>query len=72
LLKRQCESFGVAPKLIANSGDLEEIARNDNADVPALTGWRRDVFGEQALKLKRGALAMRLSNGAVELVEMKT
>lgn len=69
LLKAQCEAFDVAPKLIASSADLEEIARNDNADVPALKAWRREVFGDAALKLKRGELALKLKNGAVELID---
>ncbi len=69
LLKRQCEAFDVAPKLIASAADLEEIALSDEADVQALTGWRREVFGEAALKLKRGELALKLKNGAVELIE---
>ncbi|MFQ5564301.1 MAG: ribonuclease D [Parvularculaceae bacterium] len=69
LLKRQCEAFHVAPKLIASAADLEAIALDDEADVPALSGWRREVFGEQALKLKRGELALKLKNGGIELVE---
>ncbi len=69
LLKRQCEVYDVAPKLIASAADLDEIATNDEADVQALKGWRREVFGEAALKLKSGDLALRLKNGAVELIE---
>lgn len=69
LLKRQCEKFDVAPKLIASMSDLENIALDDDAEVGALDGWRREVFGEPALKLKRGELALKLNNGAVELVE---
>ena len=69
LLKRQCERFDVAPKLIASAADIEAIALDDNADVPALHGWRRDVFGDIALKLKRGEVALKLTNGAVELVD---
>jgi ribonuclease D len=69
LLKRQCEAYDVAPKLIATTSDLEAIARDDNANVQALSGWRREVFGEAALKLKRGELALKLKNGAVEIVE---
>lgn len=72
LLKRQCEKFQVAPKLIATTADLEAIALNDDADAPALRGWRADVFGNAALKLKRGELAMKLKNGAVDLVEVHT
>lgn len=69
LLKRQCERFDVAPKLIASAADIEAIARDDDANVPALSGWRREVFGELALKLKRGEIALKLARGAVELVE---
>lgn len=69
LLKRQCERFRVAPKLIASSADLEEIALSDEADVPALHGWRREVFGEAALKLKRGEIGLKLTRGAVEIIE---
>ena len=69
LLKRQCEKYDVAPKLIANASDLDEIALDDNADVPAMKGWRRDVFGEIALKLKRGEIALRLKGQSVEIVE---
>ena len=69
LLKRQCELFDVAPKLIASSADLEEIARSDKADVPALKGWRREVFGDAALRLKNGEIGLKLNNGAVDLIE---
>ena len=69
LLKRQCEHYGVAPKLIASSADIEAIATHDEADVRALRGWRREVYGEQALKLKRGELALKLNNDAIEIIE---
>jgi len=69
LLRRQCERFHVAPKLIASSADIEAIALDDNADVPALHGWRREVFGDAALKLKRGEIGLKLTRGAVELVD---
>lgn len=69
LLKRQCETYDVAPKLIASSADIEEIARSDKADVPALKDWRREVFGEAALKLKKGKIGLRLNKGAIDLIE---
>ncbi|MFC2953379.1 ribonuclease D [Marinicaulis aureus] len=69
LLKRQCEAFHVAPKLIASSADIEAIALDDEADVPALHGWRRDVYGEAALRLKRGEIALKLKKDAVEIIE---
>jgi len=67
LLKRQCEAFDVAPKLIASSSDIEAIALRDDADVPAMKGWRSEIFGDLALKLKRGEIALKLNNGKVDL-----
>ena len=65
LLRQVCEETGVAAKMIATVDDLEAIAANDNADVMALKGWRRAVFGEKALELKRGRLALAIENGKV-------
>lgn len=65
LLKQVCEENNVASKLIANVDDLESIAADDNADVPALQGWRRELFGELALALKRGELALSVKNRKV-------
>lgn len=70
LLKRQCEKFGVAPKLIASTSDLELIAIGREDDVPAMKGWRREVFGDPATRLKKGELAMRLKGEAVEIVQL--
>ncbi|ESQ78864.1 ribonuclease D [Asticcacaulis sp. YBE204] len=70
LLRVKCEDEGVAPKLIASVADLEKIALDDAADVPALEGWRRKVFGEDALKLKKGELALVLNGTKVEVVEL--
>ena len=58
LLKRNCARAGVAIRLIASGDDLERIAADDAADVPALRGWRREVFGKDALALKRGEIAL--------------
>ena len=60
LLKIQCEAHGVAQKLIASSSDLDQIAADDNADVPALSGWRREIFGDAALELKHGRIALSI------------
>lgn len=68
LLKRQCERLHVAPKLVASVADIEAIALDDDADVPAMHGWRREIFGEAALKLKRGEIGLKLTRGAVEIV----
>jgi ribonuclease D len=65
LLKAVSDAERVAPKIIASSDDLEAIAFDDEADVPALQGWRREVFGEKALALKNGALSLRIVRGRV-------
>lgn len=69
LLRQVAEAQGVAPKLIANVDDLEAIASDDRANVPALTGWRRNLFGARALDLKHGRLALTLENGKVIALE---
>lgn len=71
LLKAKSDNAGVATKLIANVADLEKIALDDNADVDALHGWRRQLFGEDALKLKRGEIALVLNGPRVEVVEIE-
>jgi ribonuclease D len=65
LLRFEAERNQVAPRLIASASDIEAIAADDNADVPALSGWRRTVFGERALALKHGRLALKLKDGKV-------
>ena len=62
LLKILCEQHGVAQKLIASSSDLDHIAADDDADVPALQGWRREIFGNAALELKHGRIALTIRN----------
>ncbi|MBP7704726.1 MAG: ribonuclease D [Caulobacter sp.] len=71
LLKARSEDAGVASKLIATVSDLEKIANDDNADVAALNGWRKDAFGADALKLKRGELALVLDGARVRVVEVR-
>ena len=68
LLKATAGKHGVAPKLIATSDELEEIARSDETDVPVLKGWRRKLFGEDALALKRGELALVINRGEVAVL----
>ena len=70
LLRMTSERHGVAAKVIATVDDLDRIAADDEADVPALKGWRREVFGEAALKLKRGASALRLKRCGFSGVEI--
>ncbi|HMA70278.1 MAG TPA: ribonuclease D [Xanthobacteraceae bacterium] len=69
LLRMTSEQHGVAAKVIATVEDLERIALDDRANVPALRGWRRDMFGDQAIALKRGQLALAVDRGRVVVVE---
>ena len=69
LLKSRAEDLGVAPKLLASSEDLNLIAAEDEPDVPALSGWRRKAFGELALQLKRGEIALSANGTDIEIVE---
>ncbi len=61
LLKMKCDQHDVAQKLVASTEDLEKIAIDDNANVPALQGWRREVFGIDALRVKHGTVALAFS-----------
>jgi ribonuclease D len=70
LLKQRCEDFEVAQKLVASADDLEAIAADDEATVPALHGWRREVFGADALALKHGKLALTAGRNRIELVPL--
>ena len=67
LLKAVCDAERVAPKIIATVDDLEAIAHDDDADVPALKGWRRTIFGDKALALKSGQLSLRMRDGKVNV-----
>jgi len=68
LLRMVSEAHHVAAKVIATVDDLERIAASDDADVPALSGWRRELFGERALALKHGKLALAIEKGRVATV----
>jgi ribonuclease D len=69
LLRMTAERHGVAAKVIATVDDLDRIAADDQADVPALHGWRRDLFGEKALALKHGKLSLAIEKGRVVAME---
>jgi ribonuclease D len=71
LLKLKCEAHHVAQKLVATTADLEAIACSDEAPVGALNGWRRDVFGADALALKQGRLALTAARDAIRLVPLE-
>jgi ribonuclease D len=70
LLRYEAERAQVAPRLIASAAEIEAIAASDNAEVDALKGWRRKVFGERALALKHGKLALKLENGRVTVQDL--
>ena len=69
LLRQVSERHGVASKMIATVDNLESIASDDKAKVPAMTGWRRELFGVKALELKHGRLALTVENGKVVTLE---
>ena len=69
LLRMTSERHAVASKVIATVDDLEQIAADDKADVAALHGWRRELFGEAALSLKHGRLALAIERGRVIRVD---
>jgi ribonuclease D len=69
LLRMTAERHAVAAKVIATVDDLDRIAADDEADVPAMKGWRRELFGEKALALKHGRLALAVDKGRVVTVE---
>jgi ribonuclease D len=71
LLRMTSERHGVAAKVIATVDDLDRIAADDDADVPALHGWRRELFGEKALALKQGRLMLAIEKNRVVAVERK-
>ena len=70
LLKHKSEDNNVAQKLIASTADLEAIAENDNANVLALNGWRKDVFGDDALLLKSGKIALSAAGDHIKVIRI--
>jgi len=70
LLRFISEKEGVAPRIIASSSDLDALADSDTAEIPALHGWRFDLFGKKALDLKSGKLALKLQGNKVQFIEI--
>jgi ribonuclease D len=68
LLTARCEENQVAPKLIASSDDIDRIASEDDPDVPALHGWRRIVFGDDAIALREGRVALGVDGKRIQLI----
>lgn len=68
LLAAKCEAHHVAPKLVASSEDIDRLATEDAPSVRALHGWRREVFGADALALKAGGIALGVAGRRVKLI----
>ncbi len=69
LLKMRCDAEDVAQKLVASSADIEAIAADDKADVRALKGWRRELFGNDALALKAGHIGLTVRGKKLRVVD---
>jgi ribonuclease D len=67
LLAAKAEDHHVAARLVASSDDIDRLATEDAPDVPALHGWRREVFGEDALALKQGKVALSVAGRRIKL-----
>jgi ribonuclease D len=70
LLKMRCEEAGVAHRMVASADELERIASEPEADVPAMRGWRRKIFGDDALALKEGRIALAAKGNRVKVVKL--
>ena len=71
-LKVICEQEGIAPKLVATSSDIDAIAEDDKADVALMHGWRRELFGNLALAIKRGEALIGFRDGGVKVISAGT
>lgn len=71
LLKRQSERHLIAARVVATSDDLEKLASQDNPEIPAMSGWRWEVFGKRALELKSGKLAITAKGKDIEIIEIE-
>ncbi len=70
LLKAKCDELGIAARLIASGDDLERLAISDSADIQAMKGWRRELYGDDALRLKHGNLGLAIVNKAVTVIPL--
>ena len=70
LLAAKCEQHHVAAKLVANSDDIDRLATEDHPDVPAMHGWRLDIFGNDAQALKRGEIALGVDGRRIKLISV--
>ncbi len=68
LLAANAERHNVAPRLVAGSDDIDRLALEESPEIPALPGWRREVFGNDALLLKQGRVALGVDGRRVKLI----
>jgi ribonuclease D len=68
LLAANAERHNVAPRLVASSDDIDRLALEENPDIPGLQGWRREVFGNDALLLKQGRMALGVDGRRVKFI----
>lgn len=71
LLAAKCEQHHVAARLVASADDLDRLALDASPDIPALHGWRRGIFGEDALELRLGRIALGVEGHQVRTVPMQ-
>ncbi len=72
LLKAKADAAGVAQRLVASGADLDALASEDAPDIPVLRGWRYDLFGRDALRLKRGEVALSADGARVKVVDLES
>lgn len=70
LLAESADRHNVAARLIASSDEIDQLASEDSPEIPCLTGWRAEVFGRDALRLKRGEVALAARGRRVELINI--
>ncbi|MBC6440367.1 MAG: ribonuclease D [Rhodospirillales bacterium] len=70
LLRAKCEMEGVAPRLVANMSEVERFAAQDDPDSPLVHGWRNEIFGKDARRLKAGKLALAPDGESLKLIEI--
>jgi ribonuclease D len=71
LLRLRAETAHVAPRLIANADEIERLAAGEDDGLPSLHGWRYEVFGKDAIALRKGELAIAVENGEAVVVELE-
>jgi len=66
LLRLRTEYVDIAPRMVANNADIEQLAAfGAKADIAALKGWRKEIFGDDALKMLEGKIGLRLQGREV-------